>query len=419
MERQVTSVLSARDTAMLTSRSFLPAIVLALFCSVANAQLRFHQVARLDDPNDPARRFRGGREVEFTADGERLITAFYGCTLQLFDLKRNAYIGKPIRTSGDGEVGFVNNEVAYSADWDSVRLWDAKFGQQIGEPIPHELREDTTINPAIDSQGKLIATRATMKSVQLRNVATRELIGAQLNFPAIVQSIRFSDDDRLLFVRAGGLLYAIDVDTGKEVLEPLKSEWQFKHFPEQQILVTSEQVGDGLYQLVIRSTDQRGWPETHHSDLPGKLKRLVALSDNHVLVQVSKQDYTPGLFTFDLAKPETRVEVKSNADRAFTVFVPQDKRHWICSNIRNISCYRFGESEPVWQMLTPPSGYDQQLYPLDDQHFIIRDKQENFGIYKIADGSEVWTHAGVKRFSRAKDRIALCTSAGVEVWTME
>ena len=404
---------------MLTSRSFLLAIVLALFCSVADAQIRFHQIARFDDPTDISRRFRGGREVEFAADGERLISAFYGCTLQLFDLKVNASIGKPIRTSGDGEVGFVNNDVAYTADWDSVRLWDAKSGQQIGEPILHELREDTIINPAIDSQGKLIATRATMKSVQLRNVATRKLIGAQLNFPAIVQSIRFSDNDRLLFVRAGGSLHAIDVDTGKEVVGPLNSEWQFKHFSKQQILVTSERVGDGLYQLVIRSTDQRGWPETHRSDLPGKLKRLVALSDNHVLLQVSKQDYTPGLFSFDLAKPETRVEIKSNADRAFTVVVPQDKRHWICSNIRNISCYSFDESEPIWQKQIPPSGYDHQLYPLDDRHFIIRDKQEKFGVYKIADGSEVWTHAGVKRFSLAKDKIALCTSAGVEVWAME
>ncbi|MDV6032366.1 MAG: WD40 repeat domain-containing protein [Phycisphaera sp. RhM] len=404
---------------MLTSRSFLPAIVLALFCSVADAQLRFRQVARFDDPNDPTRRFRGGREVEFAADGERLISAFYGCTVQLFDLKGNASIGTPIRTSGDGEVGFVNKEVAFTADWDSVRLWDAKSGRQIGEPIPHELREDTIINPAIDSQGNLIATRVTMKSVQLRNVATRRLIGAQLNYPAIIQSIRFSNDDRLLFVRAGGSLYAIDVDTGKEVVGPLKSEWQFKHFPGQQKLVTAEQVGDGLYQLVSRSTDQKGWPETHRSDLSGKLKRLVALSDNHVLAQVAKQDYTPGLFTFDLAKPETRVEVKSNADRAFAVVVAQDKRHWICSNIRNISCYRFDESEPVWQKRIAPSGYDQQLYPLDDRHFIIRDKQENFGVYKIADGSQVWTHAGVKRFSLAKDRIALCTSTGVEVWAVE
>lgn len=324
-----------------------------------------------------------------------------------------------MRTAGDGEVGFVNNDVAYTADWDSVRLWDAKSGQQIGEAIPHELREDTIIRPAIDSQGKLIATRATMKSVQLWEVATRKLIGTPLSFSDIVQSIRFSDDGSVLLILAGGSLRTIDAETGEKVAGPFKSGWQFKYFSKPQTLVTTEQAGEGLYQLLIRSTGQQGWPETHRSDLPGKLKRLVALGDNHVLVQVSKEDYTPALFTFDLAKPENRVEVNSNADRAFAVGVPPDKRHWICSDILNISCYRFDKSEPVWQKQISPSGYNQQLCSLDNQHFIIRDHQEKFGVYKIADGSEVWARSGVKRFSLSRDRIAFGTSAGVEVWAME
>ena len=404
---------------MLKSRYLLPAIALALFCPVADAQLRFQRVADFGNPSERARRFTGGREVEFTEDGEKLIAAFYGSTAQLFDLKGNVPIGKPIRTAGDGEVGFVNNEVAYTADWDSVRLWDAKSGQQIGKAIPHQLREDTIIRPAIDAQGKLIATRATMQSVQLWDIATRKLIGAPLNYSAIVHSIRFSDDGALLLVRAGASLHAIDAETGEDVVGPIKSGWQFKYFPKQQKLVSTEQFGEGLHQLVIRSTDQEGWPETHRTDLPGKVKRLVALSDNHVLVQVTEQDYTPGLFTFDLAKPENRVEVKSTADRAFTVVVTPDKRHWIASNIRDISCYRFGEPKPVWQKQIPPSGYNQQLYPLGNQHLIICDNQENLGVYKVADGSQVWTQAGVKRFSLTKDRIALGTSAGVEVWAVE
>ena len=235
---------------MLTSRSCLPAIVLALSCSVADAQLRFQRVADFGYPNERARRFTGGREVEFTGDGEKLIAAFYGSTAQLFDLKKNMPIGKPIGTAGDGEVGFVNNEVAYTADWDSVRFWNTKAGQQIGKAIPHELREDTIIRPAIDSHGKLIATRATMKSVQLRDVATRNLIGAPLNYSANVHSIRFSGDGAFLFVTAGGSLHAIDAETGEDVVGPLNSGWQFNHFPKQQKLVTTEQSGQGLYQVV-------------------------------------------------------------------------------------------------------------------------------------------------------------------------
>lgn len=404
---------------MWMSRSLLPAIAMTLFCSVVDGQLRFQRVAEFEDPADLDRRIRGGREVEFSADGEKNLSAFYGSTVQLFDLKGMKPIGKPIRTSGDGEIGFVNNQVAYTADWNSVRLWDVESGQQIGDPIPHELREDTIISPAIDSLGELIATRADMKSVQLRSVATRQLIGAPLSYLSIVNSIRFSDDNRLLFVRAGGTLHAIDVDSGKEVVGPLKSGWQFKHFAGKQKLVTTEQVGEDSYQLVIRSTDQDGWPETHRSDLSGRLNRLVVLEDNRVLVQVSKRDYTPGLFVIDLAMPETRSEIDTNADRAFAVVVSEDSQHWVCSNLRDIRCQSLGDSEPVWQKQIPLSGSGLHLSTLDDQHFIIRDKQEVFSVYRFSDGDQVWSQAGVKRFSLGKDMIAFCTSDGVEVWSMK
>jgi hypothetical protein len=42
-----------------------------------------------------------------------------------------------------------------------MRLWDANSGQQIGGPIPHQLREDTIIQPAVNPTGKFIATRAS------------------------------------------------------------------------------------------------------------------------------------------------------------------------------------------------------------------------------------------------------------------
>ena len=66
-------VFSVRGAAMLITRSLLPAIALALCSSMVDAQVRFHRVAEFGDPNDRARRFKGGREVEFTADGEVML----------------------------------------------------------------------------------------------------------------------------------------------------------------------------------------------------------------------------------------------------------------------------------------------------------------------------------------------------------
>ncbi len=397
----------------------LAAILLALSCSAVSAQLKIQRVAKFGDPNEGNRRFSGGREVEFSDDETKLFTAFYGCTVQLFDLKKNEPIGYPIRTSGDGEVGFVNNEIAYTADWESVRLWDTKSGQQIGDEIPHELREDTIIPPAISRDGRYIATRATMKSVQLWDVSTRKLIGKPRDYSAVVHSIRFADNGGLLIVGTGGSLFGIATDSGDDVAGPVASGRRFYHFARQQKLVTTEEAPEGTNQLVIRSTDQKSWPVTHRSNLQGKLKRIVVLGDNQLLVQTSKKDYTPAMFIISLDKPTARIEVESDADRAFGLIVSQDKRYWICSNIRNFTCQKFGDSKPVWQKQIPPSGYDQHPYPLNDEYFIIRDKQDNFGIYRIEDGSEVWTQPGVKRFATTKNKIAICSSDGVEIWEME
>lgn len=404
---------------MLTcKRIVLLSIASVLSCSAANAQFKVQRVAEFADPNKGPRLVSGGREAEFADDKSKIITAFYGSTVQLFNLEKNVSIGEPIRTAGDGEVGFVNNEIAYTADWESLRLWNTQSGQQIGDAIPHVLREDTIIHPAISPQAKFIATRATMKSVQLWDVATRKPIGEPRKYSNEVNSIQFTDNGGYLIVMAGGSLYAIDSDTGDDAAGPIASGWPFHHFSKQHKLVTTEQIREGLDQLVIRATDQKGWPETHRSDLPGKLGRIFSLENNQILLQVSKKDFTPTMYIISLDKPATRIEVESNADRAFDVVVTPDKRHWICSNIEDIRCQKFGESEPVWKKQVPISGYDQHLYPFDNEHFIILDKEENFGVYKVADGNKVWDQTGVKRLGVTNDKIVLCKSEGVEVWVL-
>ena len=394
----------------------LIASLLGIFCSHADAQFKPTRIASFDSPIE-ARRFTGGREVQLSEDGKTMIAAFYGSAAQLFELQTFAAIGEPIRTAGDGEVGFVNNEIAYTADWDSLRFWDCKTGQILGDPIRHELREDTIIPPAVSPQGNLIATRATIKSVEIFNVSTFERIGVELKDSADVRSIQFSANGELLLVAAGRSLYAIDTSTGKNVEGPIESGWLFRYFSKQQRLLTTEQE-DGIDWLVIRATDQKGWPVTYRSRLPGRLKKVISLDDDRLLLQATKSDYAPAMFIFSLDDPESRVEVESEADRAFGVVVPQEEEHWICSNIRDISCYRLGESKPIWRKPVPPSGYDLRLFPFDNEHFIVVDKQENFGVYKIADGERVWNQTGVKEFRLSQNRIVFCRSDGVEVWSL-
>lgn len=403
---------------MLNLRCLLPALALVLCSSLADAQLHVQRVAEFPSPGATSPRFNGARALKLSADGKTLIAAFYGCWAQLFNLVDHQPVGAAFRTSGDGQVGFVNDAIAYTADWNSMRLWNTSTGKQLGEAIPHELREDTIISPAISSQGNLIATRATMKSVQLRDVKTHQLIGAPISYASNVSAMRFSADGTRLLVLSGGSLHAIDTLTGQQVAGPFKSGWRFHLFSQANKLVTTE-TNNGSPQLVIRSTDQQGWPETHRVDLPGNTKHVFELDDSQILVQVSKPDYKPALFILDLNQPDLSSEVKTDADRAFSIIVPENKQYWICSNIHDIRCQKFGDPKPVWLKRVPSSGYDQPVFPLSNQHFIIRDKQKTFGINKISDGSQVWTRPGVRRFQHSDNTIALGTEAGIEIWAYQ
>lgn len=159
------------------SQIVFAALIISIGVPSVQAQSPFRQLAHVEPPVSEGRRFVGGRVAEISKDGKTLIAAFYGSRAQLFDLAKQQPVTKPIPTSGDGEVGFVNNNIAYTADWDSVRLWNTKNGSPIGQPLPHVLREDTIIAPAISPDGKRLVTRSTMTSLLLWNVETQTRVG--------------------------------------------------------------------------------------------------------------------------------------------------------------------------------------------------------------------------------------------------
>ena len=143
------------------------------------------------------------------------------------------------------------------------------------------------------------------------------------------------------------------------------------------------------------------------------------LDDRQLLIQAINLDYTPELFTVSIESPEERTQVKSNADRAFKLIVTNDKRRWISSNTKNISCQEFGESAPVWEINMPASGYDYRLFPFDREHFMIHEKQGSLKSHRISDGSQVWTLPGVIRFHVSGKNIAIGNRDGVEIWAAD
>lgn len=397
----------------------LSALLLPGVRTTAGSESGLKKVFSLEQPESPQRRFTGGRQVAVSKDGRTLIVAFYGSSAQLFDLATGMAICDPLRTAGDGEVGFVNNDIAYTADWEWLRLWDAKTGHAIGDPIAHELREDTIISPAVSPDGTYIATRNTMNSYQIREVASGKIVGESDSGDSSVHRLQFSADGRALLARRGRSLDVINPQDGSALIPPVAFVSTFDTLSDGRLL-TVERRGEDRQSLTARSKTGQLIGRTV---LPGKLKRVRELADGRLLIQTTKSDYSPKLFITSLPDLAQREQLKPEVDRAFALLLPESGKHWICSNIHDVSCLKFGQQKPVWKLKYPRNGYDQKLSLLGADHLVIHERWGQPGnitsCHKISDGTKLWEQADVIRTFVHRNLLFVCNRAGVDVWTTQ
>ena len=396
-------------------------VFVLMFSSSVMGQSKLEQIASFEHPGAKASRVTGGRQVALSDNGKTLIAAFFGSKAQLYDLRTQKAITDPIGTSGDGEIGFVSNDVVFTADWESMRLWDVKTGDAIGEPIPHRLREDTIIKPAISSDGKYIATRNSMNSFQLWDAQSQKAIGEARQFESVVGWLTFSADNRMLYVKAGKRLFVFATDSAKQIAGAFESVYRFHPLPEQKKLITIE--GENADQLVLRTTEENGWPEIDRVLLAGKFKRIIELDDNRLLIQSTKGDYSPDIIVLPINDLRNESRLEADVDRAFKVLVTGDRDHWICNNIHNVSCQRFGQSSSIWKLNCHCNGYKQGIYLLDDEHVVIHDtnSKNNYvaSCHRISDGSKIWEQGSVAKIFVQDQMLFVCNSDGVQVWAVK
>ena len=401
---------------MKATRFSLYVFVIALVCSGVRAQEPLRKLVEFPDPVGPERRFSGGRQAALSDDGTKMIVAFYGSRAQLYDLSKNAPIGEPLGTSGDGEVGFVTNRVAYTADWGSMRLWDTQTGALIGQPIPHELREDTIIDPAISPNGKFIATRNAMKSFALRDVNSHKPIFQSEAGESVVYSLSFSRDNKLLFARSGRSLVVHGTQTGQRVAGPFFNVRSFYYEPRQKIFLTISQADKFESELRFYDTQADQWSETQRTKVSGRFRRLRALDNDRILIQLSNADYTVSMIRMSLSDPATQQAIEPAVTRAFDLELAGDKQYWVTTGIVGVSCQKFGKPQPVWQAGYRGVGHKLRLHQLGNDRILVHLPSEGVTCYALRDGSKLWHLDEARSVSVFGDKVIVCHSSGVQVW---
>lgn len=375
-------------------------------------------IKTLDHPYHP-----GARLIQLDDNKEIAAVAMYGCKTFFWDLKTDAAIGEPTRQSGDaGAIGFIpNSDLAYTADWSDLKLWDRKTASRSGEGFPHQLREDSVIGPAVSHDGKFLVTRNEMNRLQFWNLESRKSIGPEHVHDNEVSQIQFSADSKWCFSVAGSVSLWNPM-TGEQVAGPIRNDiYTIAYLPTQQYLVTFEhnrQDSNSKSKVIIRS-GKSNWSTVRQFELPGQARDAQWIDEDRLLVVGTEEgeEFKTVAFVVHLNHETPRFDVVFNSDyRIFDFAITKDRQHLVTISIGKISCWRIGDAKPKWENKWSGHFGRKNVFATDSDWVLAHARGEDAIAYSIEDGTELWRKEEVIYANTDGDHVLVTDKYGAEVW---
>ena len=163
--------------------------------------------------------------AQFSADGQRVVTASYDKTAQVWDAASGKAIGQPMRHEDaviSAQFSADGQRVVTASEDKTARVWDAASGKAIGQPMRHE---DAVNSAQFSADGQRVVTASLDKTAQVWDAASGNAIGQPMRHEDAVNSAQFSaDGQRVVTASEDKTARVWDAASGKAIGQPMRHE---------------------------------------------------------------------------------------------------------------------------------------------------------------------------------------------------
>src|SRR5271166_2698492 len=167
--------------------------------------------------------------AQFSADGQRVVTASRDNTARVWDAATGRAISEPMKHDNSvysAQFSADGQRVVTASQDKTARVWDAATGRAISEPMQHD---NSVYSAQFSADGQRVVTASQDKTARVWDAATGKAIREPMKHDDVVSSAQFSaDGQRVVTAFSDKTARVWDTATGRAISEPMKHDGEVR-----------------------------------------------------------------------------------------------------------------------------------------------------------------------------------------------